>query len=150
MYFNPDHDAFLQAVNSQIYIDKTGLLNITNQLLQTEKKCISLSHARRFGKSQVARMIDAYYSLGIHLDISSFTDYFDDNLVETIIQYVYDEFHDVFGRDINYDKTFGNVLYQVYQKTGIPFSKARKHRVFLHWLILQVFCQSRRLMMNLH
>ena len=148
MYFNPDHDAFLQAVNSQIYIDKTGLLNITNQLLRTEKKCISLSHARRFGKSQVARMIDAYYSLGsdskelfskfeiakspdfekhlnkynvIHLDISSFTDYFNDNLVETIIQYVYDEFRDAFGKDINYDKTFGNVLYQVYQKTGIPF-----------------------------
>ena len=38
------------------------LLSETNKLLDTESCCIALSHARRFGKSQAAKMIDAYYS----------------------------------------------------------------------------------------
>ena len=32
--------------------------------VDTESCCIALSHARRFGKSQAAKMIDAYYSFG--------------------------------------------------------------------------------------
>ena len=40
------------------------LLSETNKLLDTESCCIALSHARRFGKSQAAKMIDAYYSFG--------------------------------------------------------------------------------------
>ena len=63
-YFNPSNAGFRQAVNSRIYIDKTQLIDILNSRLFTEEKCISVSHARRFGKSQAARMIDAYYSKG--------------------------------------------------------------------------------------
>lgn len=64
VYFNPDNDSFKQAKNSLVYVDKTGLLEILNKKISTEDKCIALSHARRFGKSHAAGMIDAYYSLG--------------------------------------------------------------------------------------
>ena len=40
------------------------LIEYTNRVLGSEGKCIALSHARRFGKSQAAGMIDAYYSRG--------------------------------------------------------------------------------------
>lgn len=63
-YFNPENESFKKAVKSRIYIDKTGLIGILNELIGTEENCIALSHARRFGKSQAAGMIDAYYSLG--------------------------------------------------------------------------------------
>ena len=63
-YFNPSNKGFRKASRDEIYIDKTGLLNILNRRLGAEKNCVSVSHARRFGKSQAARMIDAYYSRG--------------------------------------------------------------------------------------
>ena len=62
--FNPDNVAFMKTVNSKIYVDKTGLLNCMNDMILSETNCIAVSHARRFGKSQAARMIDAYYSKG--------------------------------------------------------------------------------------
>ena len=94
------------------------MLNELNHVIGTSEKCIALSHARRFGKSQAAGMIDAYYSLGsdskelfsefeiakssdfekylnkynvIHIDISTFTDEFKENLVEKIWEAVYGE-----------------------------------------------------------
>ena len=52
------------AVNSKIYVDKTGLLNVLNRAIDTEKRCFAVSRARRFGKSLSCGMIDAYYSRG--------------------------------------------------------------------------------------
>ena len=63
-YFNPSNEGFRKSAQDEIYIDKSGLLNILNKKLRAEKNCISVSHARRFGKSQAAEMIDAYYSRG--------------------------------------------------------------------------------------
>ena len=57
-YFNPNNESFRQVIRSMIYVDKTGLLNEMNKAIDTEQRCIALSHARRFGKTQVARMID--------------------------------------------------------------------------------------------
>ena len=111
IYFNPDNGSFTKAIKSQIYIDKTGLLNELNKVIGTENNCIAVSHARRFGKSQAAGMIDAYYSRGsdskelfskfviaksanfeehlnqynvIHLDIASVSDFHKDDLVPGI------------------------------------------------------------------
>ena len=64
IYFNPGNGSFLRARNSQIFVDKTGLIEYLNKRLCTEENCIAVSHARRFGKSHAAGMIDAYYSLG--------------------------------------------------------------------------------------
>ena len=64
IYFNPGNGSFTEDKNSQIYVDKTELLKFLNKRLKTNGKCIAVSHARRFGKSHAAGMIDAYYSLG--------------------------------------------------------------------------------------
>ena len=64
VYFNPNNESFTCDKNSKIYVDKTGLLEYLNGLLGTNRKCVAVSHARRFGKSHAAGMIDAYYSLG--------------------------------------------------------------------------------------
>ena len=65
-YLNPDSSKFEEAVNSDIYIDKTGLLTYTNSVLHTMQKYICISRPRRFGKSIAANMLTAYYSRGCH------------------------------------------------------------------------------------
>ena len=64
IYLNPDSSKFEEAVNSDIYIDKTGLLIYTNSVLHTMQKYICISRPRRFGKSIAANMLTAYYSRG--------------------------------------------------------------------------------------
>ena len=64
IYINPNNTSFSQAVNSEIYIDKTELIKYTNNILNTEQKFICVSRPRRFGKSITANMLVAYYSLG--------------------------------------------------------------------------------------
>ncbi|MCD8200624.1 MAG: ATP-binding protein [Clostridia bacterium] len=60
-YFNSGNDSFQMALNSKIYVDKTGLIEHTNELLDTEKRFICVSRPRRFGKSMAANMLEAYY-----------------------------------------------------------------------------------------
>ena len=111
-YFNPNNESFRKDKKSEIYIDKTGLLEFLNKKIGTNNNCISVSHARRFGKSHAAGMIDAYYSLGsdsaklfegtkiatdpdykkylnqynvIHLDISSVWDFHKEDLMRFIL-----------------------------------------------------------------
>ena len=65
IYFNPNHTDFYNAVNhSQIYVDKTKLIQYTNSVLFGEQKYICVSRPRRFGKSMAANMLTAYYSRG--------------------------------------------------------------------------------------
>ena len=63
-FLNPDNGAFSEAVNSEIYIDKTRLLEYTNQVINTTSKFICNSRPRRFGKSMAADMLAAYYDRG--------------------------------------------------------------------------------------
>lgn len=63
-FLNPDNAAFKKTINSEIYIDKTGLLKYTNKVLDTEQAFICNSRPRRFGKSITANMLAAYYSKG--------------------------------------------------------------------------------------
>lgn len=148
VYFNPGNGSFTEDKNSQIYVDKTELLKFLNKRLKTNGKCIAVSHARRFGKSHAAGMIDAYYSLGsdssklfedtriasdpdyekyrnkynvIHLDISSFFDDYKDNLIEKIVEYIYDDITDELGNILDYKKKLSYVLMKIYEKTEIPF-----------------------------
>ena len=62
--FDPDNDMFQMALRSEIYIDKTGLLSVTNQLLRSENRFMCISRPRRFGKSMSLNMLCAYYSRG--------------------------------------------------------------------------------------
>ena len=63
-FVNPDNSAFQVALNSKIYVDKTGLLEYTNSVLNTPEAYICNSRPRRFGKSYAAKMLAAYYSKG--------------------------------------------------------------------------------------
>lgn len=148
IYFNPTNESFTKDRNYEIYVDKTELIAYLNKVICTPRNCLSVSHARRFGKSHAAGMIDAYYSLGcdssklfdntkiaanadykkymnkynvIHLDISSFWDDFKDNMVEKIKEYIIDDFKKSFNDEIDYSKKFNVILMSVYQKTTIPF-----------------------------
>ncbi len=63
-YLNPDNRKFEEAVNSAVYIDKTGLIEYTNSVLHTMQDNVCVSRPRRFGKSMAANMLTAYYSRG--------------------------------------------------------------------------------------
>ena len=64
MFVNPGNEAFQVALNSEIYVDKTGLLKYTNRVMNTLQGYICNSRPRRFGKSITANMLTAYYSRG--------------------------------------------------------------------------------------
>lgn len=63
-FLNPDNSAFQTALNSEIYVDKTGMLAYTNRVLNSKQAFICNSRPRRFGKSITADMLAAYYSKG--------------------------------------------------------------------------------------
>ena len=82
MFVNPDNSAFQVALNSEIYVDKSGLIKYTNKVLNTLQGYICNSRPRRFGKSVTANMLTAYYSRGCNseamfadLEISKSTDF---------------------------------------------------------------------------
>ena len=61
-YLNPDISTFARVVNSEIYVDKTGLIEYTNRSAKTLQSYICISRPRRFGKSIAANMLSAYYT----------------------------------------------------------------------------------------
>lgn len=63
-YLNPGNEKFVQCINSEIYIDKTGLIKYCGQVMNSLQKYICMSRPRRFGKSVSADMLVAYYSRG--------------------------------------------------------------------------------------
>jgi hypothetical protein len=63
-YLNPGARKFQESLNSQIYVDKTGLIGYTNSVLNTRQKFVCVSRPRRFGKSMGAEMLAAYYGRG--------------------------------------------------------------------------------------
>ncbi len=64
IYLNPDNVDFQEALNSEIYVDKTELIRVTNKVIRTTNKYVCVSRPRRFGKSMAADMLVAYYSRG--------------------------------------------------------------------------------------
>ena len=146
--FNPGNDSYAKDRNYKIYIDKTMLLSFLNEAIGTPGNCIAVSHARRFGKSHAAGMIDAYYSLGcdstqlfeetkiasdpdykkymnkynvIHLDISSFWDDYKENIIEKIVEYIYGDLQEAFGDFFDSTKKLSFALMSIYKKNKIPF-----------------------------
>ncbi len=63
-FLNPDNSAFQTSVDSEIYVDKSGIINYTNKVISTMQAFICNSRPRRFGKSITANMLTAYYSKG--------------------------------------------------------------------------------------
>ena len=70
VYLNADSSSFEEAVNSEIYIDKTEMILFLNSVVKTKQKYVSVSRSRRFGNQwlwilfvhiMIAKMISAAY-----------------------------------------------------------------------------------------
>lgn len=60
-YPNPGKAAYEEAVNSEIFVDKTEMIGYLNSVVRTKKKYVCVSRPRRFGKAMAADIICAYY-----------------------------------------------------------------------------------------
>ena len=148
VYFNPGNESYRRARNSSIFIDKSGLMDFLNKRISTENNCIAVSHARRFGKSHAAGMVDAYYSLGsessslfddtkiaeyedyrkhmnkynvIHLDISSAWDFHKEDLVEYLHEIICEDLKKEFDDTLDYSKELFLLFHEIYFRTKTQF-----------------------------
>ena len=64
IFLNRGNEEFKKVLNSEIYIDKTDMLDFFNQVLDTEQQYVCVSRPRRFGKSITANTIAAYFEKG--------------------------------------------------------------------------------------
>ena len=62
-YVNPGNEGFATIVRSE-YVDKTSLVNLFDESLDSMDKLVLVSRPRRFGKSYAAQSIVAFYSCG--------------------------------------------------------------------------------------
>ena len=150
-FVNPDSSAFQVALNSRIYVDKTGLIEYTNSVLDTTNAYICNSRPRRFGKSYAANMLAAYYSEGtdseqrfsglkiskdadckkhlnksdvIHIDIQWFLANCDDadKVVSFITKSVLDELRGIYPDALPQEVvTLPDALSRVKERTGQKF-----------------------------
>jgi len=60
-YLNPGSSIFKMELNSQIYIDKSRLIEAMNKNINTMQRFVCVSRPRRFGKSMAADMLASYY-----------------------------------------------------------------------------------------
>lgn len=60
MYVNPGNSGFA-GIRNDIYVDKSGLISLINETIETPRRLTCISRPRRFGKSFAARMLCAYY-----------------------------------------------------------------------------------------
>ena len=150
-FVNPDSSAFQVALKSRIYVDKTGLIEYTNSVLDTTNAYICNSRPRRFGKSYAANMLAAYYSKGtdseqmfsglriskdadfkkhlnkydvIHIDIQWFLANCDDadKVVSFITKSVLDELRGIYPDALPQEVvTLPDALSRVKERTGQKF-----------------------------
>ena len=59
-YLNPGNSGF-SSIRNDIYIDKSGLISLVNEIIETPRRLACVSRPRRFGKSFAAQMLCAYY-----------------------------------------------------------------------------------------
>ena len=59
-YLNPGNSGFAQ-IRNDLYVDKSGLITLINQTIDTPRHLTCISRPRRFGKSFAAQMLCAYY-----------------------------------------------------------------------------------------
>lgn len=59
-YLNPGNSGFTE-IRNDIYVDKSALIGLVNQTINTPRSLTCISRPRRFGKSFAAKMLCAYY-----------------------------------------------------------------------------------------
>ncbi len=65
---NKNGDGFLELLNSEMFVDKTSLIEEINSRISTKEKWICVSRPRRFGKTTALEMLAAYYTKGIRTE----------------------------------------------------------------------------------
>ena len=65
-YLNPGNSGFTRITASG-YVDKTGLISLINETINTTRCLTCISRPRRFGKSYAAQMLCAYYDKTVTL-----------------------------------------------------------------------------------
>ncbi|MBO6149094.1 MAG: AAA family ATPase, partial [Lachnospiraceae bacterium] len=93
IYLNPGNEVFRRVTSADIYVDKTMMLKITNDMLDTAYNYVCMSRPRRFGKTIAGNMLSSYYSKGCDsgkifekLKISEDPSYFDHLNQHNVIQ----------------------------------------------------------------
>ena len=61
IYLNPNSVLLKEAMQSEIYVDKSLIVKELNKFINTENKFICVSRPRRFGKSMASDLICSYY-----------------------------------------------------------------------------------------
>ncbi len=59
-YLNPPSARFEKLKQTKVFVDKTDILEILNESINTEDCFFCLSRPRRFGKSVTAQMLCSY------------------------------------------------------------------------------------------
>ena len=127
IYLNPDNDKFLEYYNSEIFVDKSGIIDVINGFLNTYNKYMCVTRPRRFGKTLTISMLNAYYSKGCDskeifdkLNISSSTTYFEHlnkhNVILVDMASLYSDSRGEFLKELNkniideLNESFPNIL----------------------------------------
>lgn len=151
IYLNPGNIDFQEAINSEIYVDKTELIKHINSKLRTQQKYLCVSRPRRFGKSMAANMLVAYYSRGcdsrelfqnlkiaqhpdfekhlnqynvIHINMTDFVE--DADSINQMLDYIREDLMDELLKEFSdvempRRKTLPKILDTIFIATKIPF-----------------------------
>ena len=148
-YLNLSNDLFEITLNSDIYVDKSEIINFLNKSILTSRRFICLSRPRRFGKSVTAQMLCSYYSkcldsssLFDNLKIASFDDYKKHlNQYDVIFINMTDEFNDS-SCDVN--KMIASITKSVVGELKEAYPQIDfKSPDILHKTLKEVFSQSK-------
>ena len=63
-YVNPGTERLKRSKANKYYVDKSMILSLLNEKINTDENLICVSRPRRFGKTMAANMIAAYYTRG--------------------------------------------------------------------------------------
>lgn len=150
IYINKGNENFKGVINGE-YVDKTGMIEVINKTLNTERRYTCVTRCRRFGKSMAIKMLSAYYDKScdsrnlfdglaaqscptfeqhlnrypvINLDLTEFITRYshDAEIVKHIQRHIMTELHTVYP-DVNVleDDDLMAFLIRVQQHTGEKF-----------------------------
>lgn len=149
LYINIGNSGFASARNGE-YVDKSGLISVINNTLNTERRFSCVTRCRRFGKSMAAKMLAAYYDQScdsrqlfadleisrdasfeqhlnkyavIYLDMSAFSTRFKDDSIVAQVQYrLKEDITKAFPQvDVSENDDLMERLVRIYEATGQRF-----------------------------
>ena len=119
LYLNTNKplENYKRLINMEYFVDKSMMIEITNNLINTADNFLCVTRPRRFGKSSVASMLGAYYSKEIDskkifskLNISSSNNYNEHLNNYNVISVTFNEIPDNMK---TYDDYINNIINQL-------------------------------------